>query len=285
MKRGSDSLLPQPKRVQKRTPLPNETLQNSVYLVGSDAAVRELAKPYLLATAKVPLDVFSFHWSLGKNRFINRKQVENLCDIFSKQSLDREYDDHHIRGLCSRAEVERITQYLQRNGDPREPHAWPSFLDWMAVNGTQIELMAGQHRVKALREHVLCSNLSEDQLWWICDLYDKDTLPPEVNIRLRANRADPTLPDSHGQIWNELATLESTDEKIFKGSNAAIEKEMLQRLRLSSGAKFPIRRLVTLWKNVEWKKMITAWCCTPLGQTTFNISTWDEMARCRIDDV
>ena len=254
MKQANNFLLLQPKRVKNRTPLPNKTLQDSVLLVGSNATVRELAKPFLLATAKVPLNAFSLHWSLGNNRSVNRKQVLKLREIFSGQSLDREYDDHHIRGLCSREEVERILEHLQRVGNSGESYAWHSFLNWMAVNETQIELIAGQHRVQALREHVLCSNLSQDQLWWICDLYDKATLPPKVNIRLCANRADPTLPDSHGQIWNELATLASTDKKIFQGSNAAIEKEMLQRLRLSNGAKFPIRRLVTLWKNVKYRE-------------------------------
>jgi hypothetical protein len=287
MKRANVFKPPPAKKTKRtRTPLPAKSEQESFLLVGSDAAIRELARPYLLATAKVPLDVLDFRWTLGNNRSINSKQVHALYDIFSQQSLDREYDDHHIRGLCSRSEVDAITQHLQRadNAEPSQP--WPSFLDWMAVNETQIELMAGQHRVEALREHVRRSNLKQEDLWWVCDIYDRDTLPAEISIQLRANRVDPTLPDSHGQLWNELATLASTNERIFQGSNTVIEKEMLQRLRLNStGAKFPIHRLVTLWKNDNWRKMITSWCSNPLGQATFNVSTWDLMARCRVDDV
>ena len=71
MKQANNFLLLQPKRVKNRTPLPNKTLQDSVLLVGSNATVRELAKPFLLATAKVPLNAFSLHWSLGNNRSVN----------------------------------------------------------------------------------------------------------------------------------------------------------------------------------------------------------------------
>ncbi len=244
MKRANDFEPSVAKKVKKtRTPLPDKPGQETLLLVGSDAAVRELARPYLLATAKVPLDVLDFHWTLGSNRSVNVKQVRTLRDIFSQQSVDREYDDHHIRGLCSKVEVERMTAHLRGTSSRNPSQLWPSFLDWMAVNGTQIELIAGQHRVEALREHVRRSNLKHDELWWVCDIYDRDTLPSEISIQLRANRADPILPDSHGQVWKELATLASTDERIFQGSNAAIEKEMLQRLRLNSTAvKFPIRR-------------------------------------------
>jgi hypothetical protein len=110
-------------------------------------------------------------------------------------------------------------------------------------------------------------------------------LPPAISIKLRANRADATLPDSHGQIWKELTTLASFDPKLFKGSNKAIESEMLEMLGLSGRVKFPIRRLVTLWRNEKWYKMITYWCQIDIGQSTFNISIWDELARCRVDDV
>lgn len=112
-----------------------------------------------------------------------------------------------------------------------------------------------------------------------------DTLPPHLRIQLRANREDIILPDNHGQIWTELATLASDDGQLFQGSNKSVEQEMLEKLRLSSWIKFPVRRLATLWKNLSWRPMITRWCRTPIGQTTFNISTFEWMASCRIDDV
>lgn len=75
------------------------------------------------------------------------------------------------------------------------------------------------------------------------------------------------------------------DENLFKGTIVAIEREMLETLGLSGPVKFPIRRLITLWKNSNWRSMITRWCETALGQATFNISTWEWMASCRMDDV
>jgi hypothetical protein len=64
-----------------------------------------------------------------------------------------------------------------------------------------------------------------------------------------------------------------------------MQRQMLESLRLGGSAKFPIRRLATLWRNNNWKGMITRWCSTAVGRETFNISSWDEMMRCRIDEV
>lgn len=110
-------------------------------------------------------------------------------------------------------------------------------------------------------------------------------LPPHLRVQLRANREDVTLADNHGQIWTELATLSSNNGQLFQGSNRSIEQEMLEQLRLSSRVKFPVRRLATLWRNLSWRPMITQWCRTLIGQATFNISTFEWMASCRIDDV
>lgn len=104
-------------------------------------------------------------------------------------------------------------------------------------------------------------------------------------MKLRANREDSTLPDNHGQIWAELATLSSTDETLFIGKNAVVERQMLDKLGLSGRATFPVKRLCTLWKNNEWKNTITRWCQLAIGRLTFNISTFEWMAGCRIDDV
>ena len=60
---------------------------------------------------------------------------------------------------------------------------------------------------------------------------------------------------------------------------------MLNELGLGGGVKFLIRRLVTLWRNSNWSNMITRWCETRVSRETFNVSSWDEMARYRVDDV
>jgi hypothetical protein len=83
----------------------------------------------------------------------------------------------------------------------------------------------------------------------------------------------------------ELATLAAADSSLFKGTNAQVQGEMLRALGLSGRVPFPIRRLMTLWKNRSWQPMVTRWCSTEMGRETFNVSLWEEMARHRIDDV
>jgi hypothetical protein len=113
-----------------------------------------------------------------------------------------------------------------------------------------------------------------------------DRLPLDLNIKLRVNRRDPSLPDSHGQIWAQLVSAASqVPGELFRGKNSEIENQMLDFLQLRSDARFPTRRLVTLWKNARWKAMITRWCETSLGRATFQVSTWEWMSSCRIDDV
>ena len=60
---------------------------------------------------------------------------------------------------------------------------------------------------------------------------------------------------------------------------------MIKMLGLAGREKFPTRRLVTLWRNKSWKEMITKWCSFPVGLGTFNITTFEWMASCRLDDV
>lgn len=127
-------------------------------------------------------------------------------------------------------------------------------------------------------------------------LYDKpyspfytDTLPVELDIKLRVNRRDLTLPDTHGQIWLQLVSAFDRDPTLFSVernvNKKGIEKSMLDILCLTSEARFPISRLVTLWRSERWRPRVTRWCRTSLGRTTFNISKWYQIAGYRLDDV
>lgn len=112
-----------------------------------------------------------------------------------------------------------------------------------------------------------------------------DKLPLDLDIKLRVNRPDPSLPDSHGQIWMQLVSAATRNKALFQGKKPVVERQMLDILRLDSVDRFPVSRLVTLWKNKRWRCMITRWCETEIGRATFNISTWDWMASYRIDSV
>ncbi|KAK2667228.1 hypothetical protein RAB80_017649 [Fusarium oxysporum f. sp. vasinfectum] len=114
------------------------------------------------------------------------------------------------------------------------------------------------------------------------------TLPVELDIKLRVNRRDLTLPDTHGQIWLQLVSAFDRDPTLFSVernvNKKGIEKSMLDILCLTSEARFPISRLVTLWRSERWRPRVTRWCRTSLGRTTFNISKWYQIAGYRLDD-
>jgi hypothetical protein len=68
---------------------------------------------------------------------------------------------------------------LEGNGEEGSEE-WPSFDDWVRVNGTKAELIAGQHRVEALKLYLRRTGTDRDgdptsdgQSWWVCEIYDK----------------------------------------------------------------------------------------------------------------
>ncbi|KAM0361982.1 hypothetical protein ACHAO7_011539 [Fusarium culmorum] len=170
-----------------------------------------------------------------------------------------------------------------------------SFRNWADFIDERPELMAGQHRIEALKDYVKQTHSDPNDLWWICEFYDKGvtllnyhTLPVELDIKLRVNRRDLTLPDTHGQIWLQLVSAFDRDPTLFSVernvNKKGIEKSMLDILCLTSEARFPISRLVTLWRSERWRPRVTRWCRTSLGRTTFNISKWYQIAGYRLDD-
>jgi hypothetical protein len=99
------------------------------------------------------------------------------------------------------------------------------------------------------------------------------------------NRQDPIMADGHGEIWVQVVAAASRNPDLFHGTCADMERQMLSALQLSGEIKFPLRRLVTVWRNERWRAMTTRWCQTTVGRATFQISTWDWMICHRIDDV
>lgn len=99
------------------------------------------------------------------------------------------------------------------------------------------------------------------------------------------NRQDATLIDSHGDVWAQVVAAVSRDPHLLHGNSADMEAQTLRALQLSGEIRFPLRRLVTIWRNERWREITTQWCATTVGRTTFQISTWDWMICHRIDDV
>ncbi|KAH8748291.1 hypothetical protein F5882DRAFT_236928, partial [Hyaloscypha sp. PMI_1271] len=255
---------------------------------------RELAEPYRICTAKFPIDALTASWSLGVNRPVNDKHVLTLCRTFEvEEGLQRETSSNHLMVGCTAEQIRKMRFHFDLLGKPsRWPESisgpWPSFDEWTTVTKEKVEIISGQHRVEALklfleRNSKRLDSSENDERWWISDVYDLDKLPQQLKIKLRANRHDHTLLDSHAQVWMELATLAESDPNIFQGTASQVGDEMLALLGLSEQFKFHIRRLVTLWGNKTWQQIFTDWCRTAIGHLTFNISLWAELVVYRID--
>ncbi|RTE68358.1 hypothetical protein BHE90_017263 [Fusarium euwallaceae] len=256
-------------------------------------SLRKQAEPYRLAVAELPIHLLHSAWSRGNNRPLDRNHVAHLCRSFQNGGLARRAEQHYVQVSCSAAAVQKMIDAIpdadQSTAQDRRQHVL-SFKNWADFNGDEKpELMAGQHRIEALKDYVKQTDSNSSDLWWICEFYDKDTLPVELDTKLRVNRRDLTLPDTHGQIWLQLVSAFDRDPTLFSAernvNKKAIEKRMLDILCLTSEARFPISRLVTLWRSERWRPRITRWCRTSLGRTTFNISKWYQIAGYRLDDI
>ncbi|KAF6830411.1 hypothetical protein CPLU01_07337 [Colletotrichum plurivorum] len=226
-------------------------------------SVRERAKPYLLAVAKLHSDVLETTWSRGRNRCVEPTHIRQLKETFMRGSLERYAPENRILVLCRAREVRQVLEAKEEDedndagkdsasSDSHRSNKHPddtSFLNWSAVNKTKVEVIAGQHRLRALREYIEATGASETDSWWVCELYDQDRLPAEPNIKLQVNRRDPKLPDNHGQIWTKLVSIASDPNGIALVDRATVDHKLVEALRLGGEKSFPTRRLVTLWNH------------------------------------
>ncbi|GJN78664.1 hypothetical protein PLIIFM63780_002173 [Purpureocillium lilacinum] len=227
----------------------------------------EQAELYRILTATMPVDALTADWSMGRskgsNRPIEEKHVNALYTIFQRGDMKRA--SYPLAVLSTQTED------------------LPAFDNWL-VNRRPVELLDGQHRVAALKRLVSKTGADEQELHWPCHFYDRDALPPELNRALRMNRRDPTMADSHGDIWVQLSTVASERPGIFHGTVDEMKEQMRDALRLSSDTGFPLTRLVIIWRNERWRQMTTRWCETTVGRATFQTTTWEWMICHRIDD-
>jgi hypothetical protein len=142
------------------------------------------AEQYRLATVKSPIDALTPEWSIGTNRSINEAHKRRLCQIFKDVGVLRRDTSRRLQVACTKAQVQKMLDYLKEEGRQAQRHVasepaqeadlgLPSFENWSNVIGKKAELMAGNHRVKALEECLQCSQSSQAERWWVCDIYDK----------------------------------------------------------------------------------------------------------------
>ncbi|CAG9951122.1 unnamed protein product [Clonostachys rosea f. rosea IK726] len=129
------------------------------------ASISELAKPYLLAVGRLPLDVLDTTWITGQNRAIDTTHVRELREAFRINGLQRCEPRNRLLCLCNADDVERV-----RCGDSSErvrgerQNDETDILRWAEVNSGSVEVMAGQHRIAALREFIRDSGSQADEL-------------------------------------------------------------------------------------------------------------------------
>ncbi|KAG6200719.1 hypothetical protein E4U35_006088 [Claviceps purpurea] len=135
------------------------------------------------------------------------------------------------------------------------------------ITSLRFEVLAGQHRIAALREYVSDTESDPAELWWTCELYDQGLA------------AIGQRPPPHHQETRSLATVTPS-----KWLQMALNYSRLNAFRIGGEPKFPARRLAIFWNNLPWRRVITQWCRTRLGMDTFAISLTEWMAGLRIDE-
>ncbi|KAK1841576.1 hypothetical protein CCHR01_15810 [Colletotrichum chrysophilum] len=196
-----------PRGTRRRVQARREDEVNIPFIESS--STRERAYPFLLAVTRMPVDVLDTAWSVGRNRPINAAHVQGLVHIFRSSGLEQRAPENRIVVLCNAEE--------NNDDGPREV----SFLRWAEVNGSKAEVLAGQHRIQALREYVKETGTLGSDLWWVCELYDRG----------------------------------GRDDEELGGEDAA--QHIIEALCLSSEKHFLTRRLITLWNHRRWRPVIT----------------------------
>lgn len=147
-------------------------------------SVYDQAAPYLLVTARFPIDALTSEWSIGVNRPIDPTHKRRLRQIFDEVGVLRRDRSHRLQVACSKAQVQQMLGHLEEEGQGQTTATaakgaekgdakWPSFEGWVSVIGAKAELIAGHHRVEAFKEYLQLRQLSEEERWWVCNIYDK----------------------------------------------------------------------------------------------------------------
>lgn len=137
-------------------------------------SIRQQARPFLLATAKMPVKVLRAEWVDGSNRPLDQQHVATLSSALAR-GIERTCYGNYLIVECSSEAVRRMREHSEGQGATQDLEELMedrvlSFLDWDKVNGEERpELTAGQHRKAALER----LGLEEEEMWWTCEIYDR----------------------------------------------------------------------------------------------------------------
>jgi hypothetical protein len=164
-------------------------------------SIYDQAAPYLLVTARFPIDALTSEWSMGVNRPIDQAHKRRLRQIFDEAGVLRRDTSHQLQVACSKAQVQHMLDHLEEEdqaqtavpateGAEEGDSKWPSFEGWASVIGAKAELIAGHHRVEAFKEYARLRQLPEEERWWVCSIYDQGFSPCTCQPRQQANLKD-----------------------------------------------------------------------------------------------
>jgi len=162
--------------------------------------VYDRAAPYLLVTARFPIDALTSEWSIGVNRPIDEAHKRRLRQIFDEAGVLRRDASHRLQVACSKAQVQQMLDHLEEEGlaqttataaeSAEGDSKWPSFEGWESIIGEKAELIAGHHRVEAFKEYLRFRELLEEERWWVCSIYNKGFSPRTCQASQQANLKD-----------------------------------------------------------------------------------------------
>jgi len=163
---------PPSRRVRKRADSAGDALPESI-------AIEERAEPFRLMTVKFPIDEVTAKWSMGSNRDIDTKHVHQLCQLFDEHSLQRQDRAHRARLLCRAEDVRAMCDHLGIDAAPNDDSSDPPFFEgWSTITSSSAELLAGNHRIHALKAFLEQRKITDKgDRWWVCDIFDRGGFP------------------------------------------------------------------------------------------------------------
>jgi hypothetical protein len=156
------------RRVRTKTNSASNALSEST-------TIEKRAEPFRLMTVKFPIDDVTPQWSMGSNRDVDAKHVRQLCQIFDEHGLQRQDRTHRVRLLCEAKDVKAICDHLGIDVTPNDHSTDPPFFEgWSAFTSSPAELLAGNHRIHALKEFLKQRKITDkNERWWVCDIFNK----------------------------------------------------------------------------------------------------------------
>lgn len=137
-------------------------------------SIYQEAATYKIITARISLDALTIKWTIYPNRPLIQSHVARLCSIFQAEGPLREVESNF---LLVKASEKMINDFLDRYQDIQpvgkargetifDLRAWKEFRP-----ENHLEVLAGQHRIEALKRYVKLRKDPDTELWWTCIIY------------------------------------------------------------------------------------------------------------------